>query len=151
MSEKFYKTFEEFINSIRGLPEDRKECVKIGWLECLKAHKEEIESLKSKFFEATKTYTNEIDELQEENAALKEQIDEYKNKNKLLQDALDCLTEEDPFYFTTYCSWMRYEYEQQIKRMRSWKNCAHEVDSDGCDKAGNLDGSCPCDKWEMMK
>ena len=39
----------------------------------------------------------------------------------------------------------------QIKRMRSWKNCAHEVDSDGCDKAGNLDGSCPCDKWELMK
>ena len=43
------------------------------------------------------------------------------------------------------------QLKAQIQKMRSWKNCTHEVDSDGCEQAGNLDGSCPCDKWEMMK
>ena len=43
------------------------------------------------------------------------------------------------------------ELKEQIKRMRFWKNCTYEVDSDGCNKAGDLDGACPCDKWELMK
>ena len=43
------------------------------------------------------------------------------------------------------------QLKAQIQKMRYWKNCTHEVDSDGCEQAGNLDGSCPCDKWEMMK
>ena len=77
MSEKIYNTFEEFNDECLGYDNDdiiNKEACKDSWIACQKMNDSKIESLKSKFFEATKTYTNEIDELQEENAGLKEKI-----------------------------------------------------------------------------
>ena len=81
MSEKFYNTFEEFNDECLGYDNDdiiNKETCKDSWIACQKMNSSKIESLKSKFFEATKTYTDEIDELQKENAALEEQIEKMK-------------------------------------------------------------------------
>ena len=37
---------------------------------------------------------------------------------KILQDALDGSTKEDPFYYTTYCANIRYKYDEEIKQLK---------------------------------
>ena len=111
------KSFNEFYNDYLNNQElykhiqRRKEAMEISWNFCDSQYEGEIEELKAKFSEATKTYTNDIDRLEKENSELKE-------KNKNLQCALDESTNEDPFRFTSYCQGMIYEYDDEIRELK---------------------------------
>lgn len=64
------------------------------------------------------------------------------------------MTSDELKLFKSACSIYEAEIDElkkQIEKMKNFNNCTHEVDTNGCDRAGADMGDCPCDKWEMAE
>ena len=73
-------TFEEWFFQC-GFHKDGYDCNQVSsansaWKFCESQYKAEVEELKTKFSEATKTYTDDIDRLEKENEDLKKKLEE---------------------------------------------------------------------------
>ena len=78
------KSFEEWWSEQECWTEDNNLSRRLVWNACASQYESEIEELKLKFSEATKTYTDDIDRLEKENEELKKKLDEA---DELIEDS----------------------------------------------------------------
>lgn len=87
-------TFDEWLNSYAGC-DCNEECLVQAWNFCESQYKAEVEGLKTKFSEATKTYTDDIDRLEKENESLKKKLEKAEEVIKFYADRMNWKQNDD--------------------------------------------------------